>query len=145
MNSLDTNILVYAVNADCPEHSRAAGIYQLMLDAPQEWILSDQILFEFYRALRNPRIIEHPLGHQQALDQITFLREKSGVRHCAYETVFWPELYRDNLNKNPKSAHIFDRVLAVTLKQNGVTRFYTRNTKDFSNAGFKELINPIDE
>ena len=144
MNSLDTNILLYAVNADCPEHSHAAEVYQLMLDAPEEWILSDQILFEFYRAQRNPRILEHPLGHQQALQQIVFLREKSGVQHCAYETSFWPDLFRDNANKNPKSAHIFDRVLAVTLIQNGVTCFYTRNTKDFTDVGFEKLINPID-
>ena len=144
MNSLDTNILIYAVNADCPEHSRAAEIYQSMLDVPEEWILSDQILFEFYRALRNSRILERPLGHQQALDQITFLREKSGVQHCAYETAFWPELYRDNSNENPMLAHTFDRVRAATLKQNGVTCFYPRNTKDFTGVGFERLINPID-
>lgn len=145
MNSLDTNILIYAVNADCQEHERAIAIYQSMLDSPEEWILSDQVLFEFYRALRNSRILEHPLGHHEALDQITILREKSGIQHCAYETDFWPDLFRDHSNKNPKSSHIFDRVLAVTLRKNGVTCFYTRNTKDFLGAGFEHLVNPLDD
>ena len=46
---------------------------------------------------------------------------------------------------NPRSAHIFDRVLSVTLQRNGVKRFYTRNTRDFAEFGFEALVNPIDD
>ncbi|MFK7911534.1 MAG: type II toxin-antitoxin system VapC family toxin [Akkermansiaceae bacterium] len=144
MNSLDTNILLYAVNADCPEHTHALAIYQAMLDNPEEWIISDQILFEFYRLLRNPRVLERPLNHPQALNQITYIREHSGVQHCAYETTFWQELFSKQSAPITNSLHIFDRILAVTLRNNGVSHFYTRNTKDFSDAGFEQLVNPID-
>lgn len=144
MNSLDTNILIYAVNSGCHEHAAAKRIYEAMLEAPQDWILSDQVLFEFYRGLRNPRILERPLDHRKALRQIEFLREESGVLHCAYETTFWPDLMK-GFSKDPsKASHIFDRVLAVTLRQQGVTTFYTRNTKDFRGFGFKSVVNPID-
>jgi toxin-antitoxin system PIN domain toxin len=143
MNSIDTNILIYAVNSDCAEHVAAMNIYEDMLAKPTKWIISDQVLFEFYRGLRNPKILEHPLDHRQALHQIEFLRKDSGVQHCAYETTFWDDLTKDFSSAPHKAAHIFDRVLAVTLLKNGVTTFYTRNTKDFADFGFKSLINPI--
>ncbi len=144
MNSLDTNILIYAVNSGCAEHVAAKGIYESMLQEPQKWILSDQVLFEFYRGLRNARILERPLDHRQALRQIEFLRQDSGVQHCAYETTFWQALMKGFSKEKSKSSHIFDRVLAVTLRQHGVTTFYTRNTKDFLSFGFKSVVNPVD-
>ena len=145
MNSLDTNILIYAVNRGCDEHERAKKIYQQMLDFPSDWIVSDQVLFEFYRGLRHPKILQRPLNHQQAIEQITFLREKSGVLHCAYEPTFWHQVKTLGSSKTPKAVHIFDRVLAITLLKNGVKQMYTRNTKDFIEFGFEALINPIDD
>lgn len=144
MNSLDTNILIYAVNSGCKEHAEAKRIYELMLQDATEWILSDQVLFEFYRGLRSAKILERPLDHRQAIQQIEFLREDSGVQHCAYETTFWEDLMKGFSKSETKSSHIFDRVLAVTLRQNGVKTFYTRNTKDFSGFGFEAIVNPID-
>jgi toxin-antitoxin system PIN domain toxin len=144
MNSADTNILVYAVNSGCVEHAKAREIYERMLENPREWILSDQVLFEFYRALRHSRILERPLNHPKALEQIRFLREESGVLHCSYETTFWELVTAEGESRSPKAIHIFDRVLAVTLLKHGVKRLFTRNTKDFCEFGFEQLVNPID-
>lgn len=147
MNSVDTNVLIYAVNSGCAEHEKARAVYEMMLANPRDWILSDQVLFEFYRGLRHPKILERPLSHQMALDQILFLREQSGVLHCSYETSLWNLVTRkasNPANLNPKAIHIFDRVLAVTLLHNGVKNLYTRNEKDFEEFGFEKLINPID-
>ncbi|NOY00002.1 MAG: PIN domain-containing protein [Verrucomicrobia bacterium] len=144
MNSLDTNILVYAINVDCSEHEKAKAVYASMLDAPADWILSDQVLFEFYRIMRNPKVISLPLSHAAALDQIVFLREETGVLHCSYETSFWNDFLSDFKKNEKKSSHIFDRILGVTLLKNKVETFYTRNTKDFTEFGFQTLLNPID-
>lgn len=145
MNSLDTNILIYAVNSGCEEHLAAKKVYEAMLGAPMEWVLSDQVLFEFYRGLRNGKILERPLDHAAALRQIRFLREESGVLHCAYETGFWQHLM-DGFPKDPhRATHIFDRVLAITLRRHGVKTFYTRNVEDFQEAGFVSVVNPIDD
>lgn len=145
MNSLDTNILIYAINSGCDEHGPARQVYESMLATATDWIISDQVLFELYRGLRNGKILERPLSHKQALHQIEFLREDSGVLHCAYETDFWTKLTKDFNDSNRRSSHLFDRILAVTLIQNGVETFYTRNTKDFDSFGFKSLVNPIDD
>ena len=145
MKSLDTNILIYAVNQGCTEHDRARQVYEAMLESPAEWIVCDQVLFEFYRALRNRRILERPLGPSAALHQIRFLREESGVLHCGYDTRFWEKIVGAMAGSDPVSSHIFDRILAITLLGNGVTTFHTRNTRDFAEFPFQHLVNPIDD
>lgn len=145
MNSLDTNILVYAVNRGCVEHERARLVYEAMLEHPSEWMVCDQVLFEFYRALRNPRILERPLNHADALRQIRFLREESGVLHCGYDARFWGKVVDGMETSDRASHHVFDRILAITLLGNGVTTFYTRNQRDFAEFGFQRLVNPVDE
>lgn len=144
MNSVDTNVLIYAVNVGCAEHEKARGVYEMMLENPGDWIVSDQVLFEFYRGLRNPKILERPLDHQGAMQQIVFLREQSGVLHCSYEPSFWNQVTTMAPSPSRKAVHIFDRVLAVTLLNHGVRNLYTRNPKDFTAFGFARLINPID-
>ena len=37
-----------------------------------------------------------------------------------------------------------DAVLGATLRRHGVKVFYTRNVKDFADAGLPSIINPID-
>jgi predicted nucleic acid-binding protein len=54
LQSLDTNILLYAINADCPEHGICADLVNRALQQGDEWIIADQVWFELYRLLRNP-------------------------------------------------------------------------------------------
>ena len=143
-NSLDTNILVYAADEDASEHTAASIIVEAMLANPQDWLLADQVLFEFYRALRNPRIFHNPLGAREAALQVRFLHSESGVSRCCYELGNWDGVFARLAEHSTRAARIHDIVLGITLKSNGVDRFYTRNTKDFQEIGFIELINPID-
>ncbi len=54
MKSLDSNILLSAANGDCEEHALAAALLNDALSAPHEWLLADQVLFEFpHRTLCN--------------------------------------------------------------------------------------------
>lgn len=92
MNSLDTNILVYAANSAAPEHAKPLGVANTMLAHPAEWILADQLLWEFYKALRQPRILQRPRTATQAAAQIRLLREQSGVACCGYETSLYDEV-----------------------------------------------------
>ena len=144
MKSLDTNILIYAANLAAPEHGRAREVVDAMLADPSEWILADQVLWEFYKALRHPLILSKPRTASQAAEHVRFLREDSGVACCAYETGQFPVVLEEL--KRPRFPHqrTHDAVLAATLRGNGVVTFYTRNTRDFTAAGFEHLINPID-
>jgi predicted nucleic acid-binding protein len=144
MNSLDTNILIYAANEDAPEHPMALEVVNAMLAEPDHWVLAGQVLFEFYRAVRNPKILQRPLTASQATARLRFLLEQTGILICNVEAPQFPLL----LSQLEKRAFPFQRthdaVLATTLLANGVQTFYTRNLKDFQQAGFRTLINPID-
>ncbi len=144
MNSLDTNILVYAADEDSVEHKAARTVVEKMLANPEEWILADQVLFEFYRALRNSHIFRHPLDARGAASRMEFLYSKSGVARCCYELGYWESIYPLLANRKTPAARTHDIVLGITLKLNGVKCFFTRNTKDFKAIGFSQLLNPID-
>ncbi len=144
MNSLDTNILIYASNRAAPEHSKAFAVVATMLAHPSEWIIADQVLWEFYKALRHPKILQKPRSPAQAADHLRFLRVKSGIACCAYETPHFADVLKCLEHPRFPYQRTHDALLGITLRRHGVTTFYTRNAKDFSDAGLTKVINPID-
>ena len=144
MNSLDTNILLYAANTGAPEHEKALAVVDTMLANPSEWILADQVLWEYYKALRHPKILQKPRTAPQAAAQVRFLREESGVTCCAYEIAFFDDVMTTLEKPRFPYQRTHDAVLGITLRQHGVKTFYTRNEKDFTDMGFNQVINPID-
>ncbi len=143
MNSLDTHILVYAFNSSCTEHVRARTVLESLVAHPDDWIVADQVLIEFYRAIRNPSILAHPLSAADAYLRVAFV-EQSGCARCGWDHDLWKLLRVDMAQKSFPSRRVFDRALAHTLRAQGVDRFYTRNVRDFADAGFAEVLNPID-
>ncbi len=144
MKSLDTNILVYALNADCGEYQHAASTLQEALDDPRDWIIADQVYLELYKALRNPRIFGKPYGAEGAFSKVQMLRDHCGLRRCCYGDVVWDQLATRIQRPDFPYQRTHDAVLAETLLKAGVHTFYTRNTKDFEGYGFASLVNPID-
>ncbi len=144
MKSLDTNILIYALNADCAEFRQAGPTLQAVLDAPEDWIIADQVYLELYKALRNPRIFGNPYGAEEAFSKVQTLRDECGLRRCCYGDQVWDRL-ADRIRKSDfPYQRTHDAVLAETLLKAGVRSLYTRNTKDFEGYAFTSLINPID-
>lgn len=144
MKSFDTNILLYAADEDCREHEAAIGLVNDALRAPAEWMLSDQVLFELYAGLRHPGVFAKPLSAAEAARRVAFLRDESGFSFCCYELRSWPMILAGLSIPAFPRRRTYDHVLAVTLRTNGVNEFYTRNAKDFREAGFKRVVNPID-
>jgi len=144
LSSLDTNILLYAGNEDAPEHGVCKALLQKVVSDPADWIIADQVFLELYRALRNPKVMSHPLSAGDAVRHLSILRDEMGIMHCGYSPECWNGLM-NRLGKDDFPARrTHDAVLAGTLLSHGVKTFYTRNTKDFVDAGFQKLINPID-
>jgi predicted nucleic acid-binding protein len=139
MKSLDTNVLVYSVFEDTSQHQIALNIVNSLIDRPQDWIISEQVFFEFYRAVRNPNAVTKPLNAHEACNRIRYLKEELGVAVCAYSSDFFSDIitHLDQPQFNPKKTH--DVILWTTLVRNGVKEFYTFNGKDFKGAGFKKL------
>ena len=144
MNSIDTNILFYATNLDCREHEASRLFIDRALREGESWIIADQVWVELYRLLRNSSVLEKPLSAEQAAGTVSWYREKTRWLRCAWEPSMMSGLETLWNRLDFPAGRIFDAVLAVTLKNHGVKRFYTRNTKDFNGFGFFEVVDPLD-
>ena len=142
MKSLDTNILLYGTNADCPEFTWANPVLERMRAEPGQWIISDQVFLEYYALIRSPRVLTQPLDPLAASRQVEALREEVGCLHCGYSVDSWQEIRHWLGNPEFPARRVFDLVLAVTLRDHGVKIFFTRNVKDFEPFGFFEVVNP---
>ncbi|MFO0072124.1 MAG: TA system VapC family ribonuclease toxin [Gemmatimonas sp.] len=143
MQSLDTNILLYAINRDCAEHESCRTLVAEALDAPNDWVIADQLWFELYRLLRHPSVLQRPLDAATAANTEAWYRDKSGWQQCAWSPAQMPRLHAQWAQQDFPARRTFDAVLALTLRSNGVTRFYTRNVRDFAGAGFAAVVDPV--
>jgi toxin-antitoxin system PIN domain toxin len=143
VNSLDTNILYFATNSSCPEHVRARALMERAAQEPLEWTIADQVLFEYYRLVRNPAVLERPLAAVEAGRRLRFFRDEIGWRHCAYDRTCWDEVIGGLSDPSFTARRTFDLVLAVTLRRNGVDTFHTRNAADFEAFGWFTVIDPL--
>jgi len=144
MKSLDTNILLYSLNVDCPEHAECGALIQTALASPQGWIVADQVWFELYRLLRNRLILSHPLSATEAAQTVEWFRSRSGWARCAWEPFLMDKLKPLWAAESFPARRTFDLILALTLKAQGVKEFFTRNTRDFEDYGFFTVTNPLE-
>jgi predicted nucleic acid-binding protein len=144
LSSLDTNILLYAANEDAAEHEVCKNFMQTIVAEPEDWVVADQVYFELYVALRNPKVMERPMSAAQASAHVSTVRNELGIMHCGYRTECWSQAIQSMKEDNFPFRRTHDAVLAATLLAHGVKVFYTRNTKDFLAAGFDQVVNPVD-
>ena len=143
MKSIDTNILLYAVNRECPEHTQSLQLVRTALQEPHLWIIADQVWFELYRLLRNPAVLSKPLSAEQAVYTIKWYRQQSGWLSCAWEPDMMTSLLSYWEDESFPARNSFDLVLAITLAHHGVDMLYTRNTRDFESLNLFKLQNPL--
>jgi toxin-antitoxin system PIN domain toxin len=146
--SLDSNLLLYAYNADAPLSARAARFLEAM-NPRDDVVLSEFTLVEFYRLLRNPAVLSKPLSAGEAAAVITQFRQHPYWRVAGFpasdSTALHDELWRLACVSRFAFRRIFDARLALVLRAYGVTEFATANVKDFQGFGFRRVWNPLEE
>ena len=75
---VDTNVLVYALDADAPQHVAARTLLETARDGSTTLYVTSQILCEFYSIVTNGRRVAKPRTSAEALsalsDLLTFLQ-----------------------------------------------------------------------
>ena len=144
MLSLDTNILLPAVETGNAEHPKSARFLN-ELQSRDDVVLSELVLQELYVLLRNPAVLVRPLSAYVTADvaqsfrhhprwQVIGFPESSREFHDA----FWPRLAEKSFARR----RAYNWRIALTLLQQGDEEFATVNTKDFEGFGFKRVWNP---
>ena len=141
MLSIDTNLLLYALNLDSPWH-HAASDWLASIQADEEVAISEFVLTELYCLLRNPAVLAHPLSAAEATHVITTYRN-----HPRWRLIGFPLESRElhdrmwTLCKQRSFAfrRVYDVRTALTMIDQGVTELATSNVKDFRGLGFRRV------
>lgn len=143
MRSIDTNILLYAQNADCPEYPRAAG-FLTECAGRSDVVLCELVLVELYILLRNPAVVARPLGAKAAAAVCQAYRGHPRWRLVENAPVM-DHVWRLATGESFARRRIIDARLARTLQHHGVNQMATVNTRDFAGLGFTRVWNPLAE
>jgi uncharacterized protein len=132
---VDTNVLVYALDADAPQHQAARALLETARAASITLFTTSQILCEFYSVVTNSRRVSKPRSATDALTAISGLLAFLHVLPVPAHTV---DGWMDLLRRHPViGGDVFDLQIVATMQANGVQRVYTFNTSDFD--AFTEL------
>lgn len=140
---LDTNILVHAHNKASPYQKRASEIVKKAIHGEMAVYLAPQILYEFFAVVTNPKMVEHPLSSDEAANICLDLWECSEIEKVNPTPMAPKEVFRLIKELKLSRGRIFDCVLAVTVKENGLEMIYTENVGDFKGYGFLKASNPL--
>jgi uncharacterized protein len=141
MISFDTNLVIYAANADSIQQSEAAAFLESLADR-QDVVLCEFMLVEVYLKLRNSRVLRNPLDATTAALHCQGLRTNANwtLVECA---PVMAEVWNLAAQRGFAFRRIIDARLALTLRHHGVTDFATTNVKDFEGFGFARVWNPL--
>jgi uncharacterized protein len=127
--TVDTNVLLYAANADDESHAVARELLERLAAGPDLLYLFWPTIMGFLRIATHPAVFPHPHSPGQAVSAITSLIDRLNVRTPAEHDGFWG-LYRSTADPQTRGNHVPDAHLAALMRQHGVAVIYTRD-KDF--------------
>ena len=128
---LDANILVYAINADAPQHAASRALLEAARDPSITLYVTSQILCEFYSLVTNPRRVAVVSSPTEALRILSVLLALPGL-HILPMPVSAVAGWMALLQRCPvMGADVYDLQIVATMQANGVQRIYTFNTADF--------------
>jgi toxin-antitoxin system PIN domain toxin len=140
---VDTNILVYAADADSPWHASSREWLEHQRGRPDAWYTTWPILYEFMRVTTHPRVMRCPWSAPHAWGFIAALLASPGLgvlvpteRHADVAAQVIAELpwLAGNL--------LHDAHTAILMREHGIRRICTRDT-DFHRFVFLEVVDPL--
>jgi len=140
---LDTNILVHSHNKASPYQKRASEVIIKAMQGEIEAYIAPQILYEFFAVVTNPKRVEHPLSSNEAANICLDLCECREIERVNPTPMAPKEVFELIKELKLSMGGIFDCLLAVTAKENGVETIYTENVDDFKAYGFLKALNPL--
>ena len=143
MLTLDTDVLVHWVNADCEHHEAVvAMIAEHVGNADEQLALVPQVCWEFLHVATDARRFDRPLTMQQAIGRVRAwwdAPETARITHDASLLHRTLELMESHALGRKR---ILDCVLAASLEGAGIRRLATLNGADFGVFGFLEIVDP---
>jgi uncharacterized protein len=140
---IDTNILLYAANSDSDENHAAVKFLSAAATSPEQWFLTEGIIYEFLRVSTHPKVFPKPLDWKEAMrffrpfvETSNFLILTADERHWSLLEEILPAL------THPSGNLFFDIRTVVLMREHGIREIYTTDT-DFLQFPQIKVINPL--
>lgn len=140
---VDTNVMIYAADADSPFHKPCRDWIERQRARPDAWYTTWPIVYEFLRVTTHPRVMRRPWSAGEAWAFVSALFASpsfsvlvAGARHA--------DVAADVFGELPHIAGNFlhDAHTAILMREHGIRRICTRDT-DFHQFRFLEVIDPL--
>lgn len=143
MLAVDTNVLVYAADADSQFHSPCRDWLERQRSRPDAWYTTWAILYEFLRVTTHPRVMRRPWSLAVAWEFVTALLASPGLA-VLVPTLRHADVAAELISEMPHLAGnlLHDAHTAILMREHGVTRICTRDS-DFHRFPFLEVIDPL--
>ena len=138
---VDTNILVYAIHRESPQHQAARRFIEGLYEGPG-FVLTWSILYEWLRITTHPRIFPRPLAPSEARAFVAQVAGNPRVdilcetpRHC--------QALDEVLQGSPplRGNRYHDAHIAAVMREHGVTQIATAD-RHFRQFDFLQVIDP---
>lgn len=139
---VDTNILLYAVNRDAPQHQAAAEYLNALWDGGERWCLSWANLYELLAVATHPGVLPNPLSPQQAWEVVERLIGHPSLDMLT-ETPRHGEVLREVLKdvSGARGAFFHDCRIAALMREHDISAIATADT-DFRKFRFLKVLDP---
>src|SRR5439155_11771749 len=81
--AVDTSVLCHALNRYSPEHRRASGVMEALVNGERPWALPWPVLHEFLKLVTHPHAVAGPLTKTDAMAFLEPLLESPSVHPLA--------------------------------------------------------------
>jgi len=141
--AVDTNVLVYAADADSQFHSPCRDWLERQRSRPDAWYTTWAILYEFLRVTTHPRVMRRPWSLAVAWEFVTALLASPGLA-VLVPTLRHADVAAELISEMPHLAGnlLHDAHTAILMREHGITRICTRDS-DFHRFPFLEVIDPL--
>lgn len=139
---VDTNVLVYAVYEDSPQHAPSRRLLESCQRGEQPLCVASQNLVEFHATVTSSRRVTFPFT---PADGLRLVRQILTIAHMLV-LPSPPDLHERwfaLMSQAPVGGKKgFDVQLAAIMLANGVRRVFTYNTSDFKSERGLEAVEP---
>lgn len=127
---LDTNVLVFAHDAQSPRYKAARALCNRGLAGELTLCLTPQVLMEFYAVVTNPARVTTPRTSEEALREVEALQ--TAFELLAPLPDLHDQVFRLVATSGVTGRHIFDLALAATMLGHDVHTIYTHDPRTFA-------------